>query len=116
MIIIALSFSLYACVNKEFEKDFQYAIQSVNEYDLYRGYFHESIVGRFYFSTEYLGKLTGIEANFMFAEVVPYYSNREDCLNDIKKWEKWYNQNKYRVTKEQSDSIKKSVWSSHVWW
>ena len=101
--------------DKMFELDFNNAINSVDRYDNYRGSLHDWVLADFYFSVRYLERLTGIESSVICSEP-PYFSSRKDCLNDIKKWKKWYKENKYNITDEQSDSIQKFVYDIHIWW
>ena len=121
IILFLLSFTLLSCIKKEpskvdedFQQDFQYAIEAVKDYHAYRGVLYDYVLARFYFSENYLAKLTGIEGTFVFSEP-PYYPH-ENYLHDIKEWKKWYNQNKYTITKEYSDSITNSTWDGYVWW
>ncbi|MDL2262455.1 hypothetical protein LJC11_03015 [Bacteroidales bacterium OttesenSCG-928-I21] len=150
VIISLLILSFSACQNKmvdqDFEKDFEFAIQAVDNYyksyfcftrcfdecndskycvekyydekyhDGYYEVFYDHILAKIYFSLSYLEKLTGVDANITLSDPRPVYSSRKECLADIKKWEKWYAKNKYDITKEQSDSIKKLVWNAYIWW
>lgn len=96
-------------VDANFKNVFDISINKVNEYDKFRGTVSDSMKSNFYFSTEYLEKLTQIKANFQWTDVLPYYESRSQCRADIKNWRKWYEENKCRITKEYSDSIKLSV-------
>ncbi len=118
-IIIFLLFTFYFCRSRDSEveviKQFNSCIQAVNEYDLYEGEITDSILAKFYFSTEYLTDLTQIKATYIFADV-PYYHSRQDCLNDIKHWRKWFHKNKNTITKSYSDSLILQILQKNIWW
>ena len=102
-------------VDKLFELDFNNAINSIDRYDRYRGSMYDFVLADFGFSKTYLEHLTGIQSSVICSEP-PYFPSRKDCLNDIRKWKKWYKENKYNITIEQSDSIQKLIYDSHAWW
>lgn len=119
ILILLISFSAAGKnkpVDKDFEEDYKYAIQTVNDCDKYRGSFYDHILAEIYFSMSYLRQLTKIDATCIYADHIPIYQSRRACLKDIRKWKKWYTDNKYNYTKQQSDSIKKLVWSCYIWW
>lgn len=116
ILLLAVSFS---CTtrndNPEITQLFNSCIDAVNEYDLYIGNITDSILAKFYFSTEYLTDLTHIKAKYVSADV-PRYKTRQDCLNDMKQWKRWYKRNGNSITKEYSDSIVSSVLEKNIWW
>ena len=96
--------------------DFSICISIVKEYDGYRGNLNDTLLGCFYFATEYLETLTHIKADYYIACDVPYYNSKEDCLNNIKDWEQWYNNNETKIINLKSDSLRKLVFNKKIWW
>lgn len=108
-------------IDSNFESDFKQAINTIDSFEKIKGPFigymiSDSLLVQFYFSQSYLNHLTGTFANVQYCDEIPYYTNREIFEKDKAKWLEWYKKNKYKYTKEQSDSIKKIVWDSHIWW
>ena len=114
MIIIFLCSCESRKVDKSFETDFNYAIRTIANHERMRGTTYDVWVARFYFAASYLEELTGISGNYTTIEHIPYYNTNYDLLLDIKSWKRWYNENKYNITKEHSDSIKSLVSSSYL--
>ena len=125
-IVIIIVFAMFiSCTHRYvdpfFNNDFMGAINTIDEYDrnnysITGKSVSDSILVKFYFSQSYLNHLTGTFANVQFLDEVPYYRNRKEFEKDKAKWLKWYENNKYRITKEYSDSVKQVVWDSHIWW
>lgn len=122
IIFLLLTCIMYSCSNTDTCKEndvvknrFNFYINSINNYDLYRGVITDSLLANFGFSAEVLSDLTGEEHSYIFAEP-PSYKTRKDCLSDIKKYKKWYNENKCKITIEKLDSIEKNVYSKRIWW
>ena len=115
-IIVLLASCESRKVDKSFEKDFEYALHIVVNHDKAVGVVYDVWAARFFFSQEYLKLLTEIPGSFGIFDPSPYYDTKDDYLQDIKKWKNWYSENKYNITKEYSDSIKKLAWESHIWW
>ncbi len=67
--IFVLFLLLISCdkqnVDSDFEKDFNKAIKTVNDFDEYRGEINDSILAEIYFSFEYLNQLTGIKEKLL---------------------------------------------------
>ena len=110
IIIFLIITFFYSCeskkVDKSFETDFNYAIYAINNHEKWKDVKYVVWVSRFYVATSYLEELTGISGTYVTAEHTPFYNTKYDRLQDINNWEHWYNENKYNVTKEYSDSIK----------
>ena len=105
-IVVLLASCELRKVDKSFETDFNYAIRAVNNHEKRKEVKYDVWVSRFYVATSYLEELTGISGTYVTAEHTPFYNTKYDRLQDINNWKHWYNENKYNVTKEYSDSIK----------
>ena len=113
---------MYSCSNTDTCKEndvvknrFNFYINSINNYDLYRGVITDSLLANFAFSADVFSGLTGEKYSYFESEP-PHYKKRKDCLSDIKKYKKWYKENKCNITIEKLDSIEKNVYSKRIWW
>jgi hypothetical protein len=116
-IIILISFILLtSCVmNNKKKSDFDKCLYIVEDYANFRGELNDTILARFYFSIEYLERITNIDAKCVFSDV-PYYKTRADYKSDIRKWRKWYDENMDYLTQERSDSLKLEIAKDNIWW
>lgn len=116
-IIILISFILLtSCVmNNKKKSDFDKCLYIVEDYANFRGELNDTILARFYFSIEYLERITNIDAKCVFSDV-PYYKTRADYKSDIRKWRKWYDNNYEYLTQKRSDSLKQEIAKDNIWW
>lgn len=121
LIFIVLISCNHLTVDNDFKSDFFDAINSIESYEKMDYLVKnesptDSALVIFFSSQSYLYHLTGVFANVEYLDPMPFYRDRSLFLEDKRKWLEWYEKNKYKYTKEQSDSIKKIVWDSHIWW
>ncbi|MDR0790780.1 MAG: hypothetical protein LBO06_08330 [Bacteroidales bacterium] len=111
-------FSCSKTYNKNVEYDFNRCLNIIDEFNNYEGDIDitDTIRGKLFFATEYLQKMTGIEGQSVVFAEIPVYYERKDCLNDIQKWKDWFDKNKYKLTSQYNDSIKKSIVRDKIWW
>lgn len=108
-------------IDKGFKSDFFAAINTIESYEK-MSYLAknesptDSALVIFFTSQSYLQHLTGVFANVEYLDPMPFYRNRSLFLEDKREWLEWYEKNKYKVTKIQSDSIKNVVSKSNIWW
>lgn len=116
-LILAVFFSFAACSpSKNIDSDFNKCMKIVEDYD---NTCHETIddttLARFYFSIEYLERITNIKANIVSYDI-PYYDKRSDCKSDLRKWRNWYDGHIEYLTQDRSDSLKREIARDNIWW
>jgi hypothetical protein len=114
-VLAVLIFFIACSPSKSIDSDFNKCMEIVDDYDTYRGHITDTILARFFFATEYLERITGVEANYVFAEP-PHYQTRSDCKSDLRKWRKWYDNHIDYVTQERSDSLMQEIAKDNIGW